>query len=218
MKFYSQVIDGKAWGHPCVVFLPADRKVYDAARRRGKIVIVGQRSWDGLATGPWRDSFLGNYGEPIAARTGYPTMICPVPGEYDGTGGQEISIGFLGAKSEGEPGSGRPQLFPAGRALPAGPRRHGRDPEDRSGADPGRSSAGTASGRLRPIRPRPSIPTGSSASSTWATNRRGRAWPSRRGAASARPSTGPSSRPRSSTSEARTRTATGCSTSTASRR
>jgi len=100
VKFYSQEIDGKAWGHPCVVFLPADRKVYDAARRRGKIVIVGQRSWDGLATGPWRDPFLGNYGEPIAARTGYPTMILPVPGEYDGTGGQEISIGFLGAKSK----------------------------------------------------------------------------------------------------------------------
>jgi pimeloyl-ACP methyl ester carboxylesterase len=100
VKFYSQIIDGRAWGHPCVVFLPADRKVYDAARRRGKIVVVGQRSWDGLATGPWRDPFLGNYGEPIAALTGYPTMICPVPGEYDGTGGQEISIGFLGAKSK----------------------------------------------------------------------------------------------------------------------
>jgi len=58
-------------------------------------VIIGQRSWDGLATGPWRGSFLGNYGEPIAARTGYPVMICPVPGEYDGTDGQELSIGFL---------------------------------------------------------------------------------------------------------------------------
>lgn len=100
VKFYSQVIEGKAWGHPCVVYLPADRKVYDAPRRRGKIVVVGQRSWDGLATGPWRNSYLGNYGEPIAARTGYPTMVCPVPGEYDATRGQEISIGFLGAKSK----------------------------------------------------------------------------------------------------------------------
>jgi hypothetical protein len=95
VKFYSQEINHKAWGHPCVVFLPAERKVYSTARRRGKIVIVGQRSWDGLATGPWRDAFLGNYGEPIAARTGYPTMICPVPGEYDGSNGREISIGFL---------------------------------------------------------------------------------------------------------------------------
>jgi hypothetical protein len=95
LSFHSQVIDGKAWGHPCVVFLPADRKVYNASRRRGKVVIIGQRSWDGLITSPWRDSFLGNFGEPIAARTGTPTMILPVPGEYDGSGGREISIGFL---------------------------------------------------------------------------------------------------------------------------
>ena len=88
VKFYSQEIDGKAWGHPCVVFLPAERKVYDAARRRGKIVIVGQRSWDGLATGPWRDPFLGNYGEPIAARTGYPTMILPSRANTTGPAGR----------------------------------------------------------------------------------------------------------------------------------
>ena len=71
VKFYSQEINGKKWGHPCVVFLPADPE----RRSGGKVVIVGQRSWDGLATGPWRSAFLGNYGEPIAARTGYPTMI-----------------------------------------------------------------------------------------------------------------------------------------------
>ncbi len=95
VKFYSQEYNGKKWGHPCVIFLPADTKRIQSPQRRGKIVIVGQRSWDGLATGSWRKPFLGNYGEPIAALTGYPTMICPVPGEYDGTGGQEISIGFL---------------------------------------------------------------------------------------------------------------------------
>jgi hypothetical protein len=95
VKFYSQEIDGKKWGHPAVIFMPADRRVYESALRRGKVVIVGQRSIDNLATGPWRDSFLGNYGEPIAARTGYPTMVLPVPGEYDDTNGQEISIGFL---------------------------------------------------------------------------------------------------------------------------
>ncbi len=95
VKFYSQELNDKKWGHPCVIFLPADPKIIQAPNRKGKVVIVGQRSWDGLATGPWRDSFLGNYGEPIAALTGYPTMICPVPGEYDNTEGQEISIGFL---------------------------------------------------------------------------------------------------------------------------
>jgi len=105
IKFYSQEIEGKKWGHPCVVFMPAGRKALRSLGRRGKIIIVGQRSWDGLATGPWRNSFLGNYGEPIAARTGYPTMICPVPGEYDGSGGREISIGFLGEmfKKSGDP-------------------------------------------------------------------------------------------------------------------
>ncbi|MEN6560002.1 MAG: hypothetical protein ABFD52_04425 [Acidobacteriota bacterium] len=104
VKFYSQEIDGKKWGHPCVVFLPAGKKAQSDARR-GEVVIVGQRSWDDLATGPWRNAFLGNYGEPIAARTGRPTMICPVPGEYDGSGGQEISIGFLGdrRRATGDP-------------------------------------------------------------------------------------------------------------------
>ena len=94
VKFYSQEIQGQLWGHPCVVFLPAEKQAAKA-KSHGKVVIVGQRSWDGLATGPWRESFLGNYGEPIAALTGYPTMICPVPGEFDGSEGREISIGFL---------------------------------------------------------------------------------------------------------------------------
>ncbi|MBN2021940.1 MAG: hypothetical protein JW809_04035, partial [Pirellulales bacterium] len=93
VKFHSQELDGRKLGHPCVVFMPADPKDYNAPSRRGKVVIVGQRGWDGLATGPWRNSFLGNYGEPIASRTGYPTMICPVPGEYDEAPGQEASMG-----------------------------------------------------------------------------------------------------------------------------
>jgi hypothetical protein len=95
VKFYSQKIRGKVWGHPSVVFIPVGKEAARTSRSRGRVVIVGQRSWDGLATGPWREAFLGNYGEPIAAHTGYPTMICPVPGEYDGSEGREISIGFL---------------------------------------------------------------------------------------------------------------------------
>jgi pimeloyl-ACP methyl ester carboxylesterase len=95
VKFYSQEIQGRKWGHPCVVFIPVGTDPARAPKTLGKVVIVGQRSWDGLATGPWREPFLGNYGEPIAALTGYPTMICPVPGEYDGEMGREISIGFL---------------------------------------------------------------------------------------------------------------------------
>jgi hypothetical protein len=95
IKFYSQEINGEKWGHPSVLFMPADSSLLARSERRGKVVVVGQRSIDNLATGSWRDSFLGNYGEPIAARTGYPTMVLPVPGEYDKAPGKEISIGFL---------------------------------------------------------------------------------------------------------------------------
>lgn len=95
VKFYSQEIDGRKWGHPSVIFMPADPKAIQSPDRRGKVVVIGQRSIDGLATGSWRGSFLGNYGEPIAARTGYPTMVVPVPGEYDDKPAYEISIGFL---------------------------------------------------------------------------------------------------------------------------
>ncbi|HOW74156.1 MAG TPA: hypothetical protein PKY77_26425 [Phycisphaerae bacterium] len=95
VKFYSLEIEGRKWGHPCVVFAPADPSVNSAPPRRGRGVIVAQRGWDGLATGPWRRSFLGNYGEPIAAQTGYPTMILPHPGEIDGENGREVSIAPL---------------------------------------------------------------------------------------------------------------------------
>ncbi|MBN1816205.1 MAG: DUF2961 domain-containing protein [Sedimentisphaerales bacterium] len=95
LKFYSQQLEGKKWGHPCVVFIPIHSIGDETPRQTGKIVIVGQRSWDGLSTGPWRNPFLGNYGEPIAALSGYPTMVCPVPGEYDDSPGKEISIAFL---------------------------------------------------------------------------------------------------------------------------
>jgi len=95
IKFYSQEINGEKWGHPSVLFMPADSAFPARPERRGKVVVVGQRSVDNLAAGSWRGSFLGNYGEPIAARTGYPTMVVPVPGEYDKAPGKEISIAFL---------------------------------------------------------------------------------------------------------------------------
>lgn len=95
VKFYSQEIAGRRWGHPAVVFLPADPHVYQTPERRGRVVVIAQRSVDDSQTGPWRDSFLGSYGEPIAVRTGYPTMVLPVPGEYDESAGAEIDIDFL---------------------------------------------------------------------------------------------------------------------------
>jgi len=74
--FYSQELAGKKWGHPCVIFLPADDAINVTPEREGKVVIVGS---------PPRDYFpihVDKYGEPIAARTGYPTMVLSNPGEY----------------------------------------------------------------------------------------------------------------------------------------
>ncbi len=74
--FYSQELDGKKWGHPCVIFLPADTDRNGPPERRGKVVIIGS---------PAESAFpihVDKYGEPIAARTGYPTMVISNPGEY----------------------------------------------------------------------------------------------------------------------------------------
>lgn len=74
--FFSQELAGKKWGHPCVIFTPEDNRRNLAPERKGKVVIIGS---------PPRDYFpvhVAKYGEPIAARTGYPTMVLSNPGEY----------------------------------------------------------------------------------------------------------------------------------------
>jgi len=74
--FYSQELAGKKWGHPCVIFMPDDNRRNLEPDRKGKVVIVGS---------PPRDYFpihVDKYGEPIATRTGYPTMVMSNPGEY----------------------------------------------------------------------------------------------------------------------------------------
>jgi hypothetical protein len=74
--FYSQELAGKKWGHPCVIFLPEDL----TPERKGKVVIVGSPGWGCFPV------HVGKYGDPIAARTGYPTMVLSNPGCYpDGT-------------------------------------------------------------------------------------------------------------------------------------
>ena len=87
--FWSQSLAGKTWGHPCVIFTPADNRRNLDPERLGKVVIIGS---------PPRDYFpvhVAKYGEPIAARTGYPTMVLSNPGEYpDGTD-IERDIGIL---------------------------------------------------------------------------------------------------------------------------
>ncbi|MBN1441203.1 MAG: hypothetical protein JXA90_00775 [Planctomycetes bacterium] len=87
--FYSQELAGKKWGHPCVILLPAEATVNQSPDRRGKVCIVGC---------PGSNYFpvhVDKYGEPIAARTDYPTMVLSNPGRYpDGTD-IEPDIGIL---------------------------------------------------------------------------------------------------------------------------
>jgi hypothetical protein len=87
--FWSQELAGKKWGHPCVIFLPVDNQLTLAPGRKGKVVIVGS---------PPRDYFpihVDKYGEPIATRTGYPTMVLSNPGEYPDGSDIESDIGIL---------------------------------------------------------------------------------------------------------------------------
>lgn len=78
--FFSQELAGRKWGHDCVIFTPADNAANMTGLRRGKVVVIGS---------PGRNAFpvhVDKYAEPIAARTGYPTMVIANPGAYpDGT-------------------------------------------------------------------------------------------------------------------------------------
>ena len=80
VSFCSQIHHGVRMDHTAVIFMPADSAANQAPERRGKVVVVGQRLGD--------EPVLWNYGEPIAARTGYPTMVVSVPGAFDGTDGE----------------------------------------------------------------------------------------------------------------------------------
>ncbi|MBN1908919.1 MAG: hypothetical protein JW818_04200 [Pirellulales bacterium] len=80
--FYSIRIEGKRWGHPCVIFMPADNSRNMTPSRKGKVAIVGSPS------GTSFEYHVAMYGERIAARTGYPTMVLDSPGV--GEGGNRI--------------------------------------------------------------------------------------------------------------------------------
>ncbi len=89
VRFTSQVVGQweRRMTHTGVIFMPADSEIYQAPERRGKVVVVANRFGD--------TRMIDDYGEPIAARTGYPTMVLPVPGEYDGHDGESCWIYFL---------------------------------------------------------------------------------------------------------------------------
>lgn len=88
--FYSQELAGRKWGHPCVIFLPEDESRNVTQDRKGKVVIIGSPPLDYFSV------HVDKYGEPIAARTGYPTMVLSNPGRYDDGTGIERDIGILG--------------------------------------------------------------------------------------------------------------------------
>jgi len=87
--FWSQQLAGKKWGHPCVIFLPEDNARNLTPERKGKAVIVGSPPWGYFPV------HVDKYGEPIAARTGYPTMVLSNPGEYPDGAAIEADMGVL---------------------------------------------------------------------------------------------------------------------------
>ena len=89
LSFRSQTVGvfRRKMDHKALVYMPADPARNQAPERRGKVVVVGYRYGN--------DYMIGSYAEPIAARTGYPTMILSVPGEYDGHDGESCWIYFL---------------------------------------------------------------------------------------------------------------------------
>jgi len=96
--FWSQELAGKKWGHPCVLFLPADPALNMTATRKGKVVIIGS------PPGAYYSLHVAKFGEPIAARTGYPTMVLNNPGLYPDGAEIESDIRVLGrlAKETGQ--------------------------------------------------------------------------------------------------------------------
>lgn len=89
VRFTSMIVSqwGRRMEHTGIVFMPADPKIYLDPDRRGKVVVVANSYRDRL--------MIDNYGEPIAARTGYPTMVLPIPGEYDGHDGESCWMYFF---------------------------------------------------------------------------------------------------------------------------
>jgi pimeloyl-ACP methyl ester carboxylesterase len=92
VRFASQAVGQweRRMTHTGVIHLPVDPRLEADPGRRGKVVVIAGAFGDA--------SIIDNYGEPIAARTGYPTMVLPIPGEYDGHDGESSWVYFLRAQ------------------------------------------------------------------------------------------------------------------------
>jgi pimeloyl-ACP methyl ester carboxylesterase len=89
VRFTSQVVGQweRRMTHTGIIHMPADSAKINAPDRKGKVVVIANAYGDSL--------IVDNYGEPIASRTGYPTMVLPIPGEYDGHDGESCWVYFL---------------------------------------------------------------------------------------------------------------------------
>ncbi len=89
VRFTSLVVGqwGRRMAHTGVIHMPADSTITKAPDRLGKVVIIANRFGDTM--------MIDDYGEPIAARTGYPTMVLPIPGEYDGHDGESCWVYYF---------------------------------------------------------------------------------------------------------------------------
>lgn len=89
VRFTSQVVGQweRRMTHTGIIHMPADPAEIKTPERKGKVVVIANAYGDTL--------IIDNYGEPIAARTGYPTMVLPIPGEYDGHSGESCWVYFL---------------------------------------------------------------------------------------------------------------------------
>jgi pimeloyl-ACP methyl ester carboxylesterase len=91
-RFVSQMVFGKPLTHHPVMLIPTDKRLIETPERRGKVVIVGS------IRRHFNESFLVNYGYPIATKLGYPTMILPNPGSTPDNPDREWSIRNLWAE------------------------------------------------------------------------------------------------------------------------
>lgn len=92
VRFASQTVGQweRRMTHTGVLHIPVGFGSAVEPSRKGQVVVIA---------GAYGDTkIIDNYGEPIAARMGYPTMVLPIPGEYDGHDGESSWVYFLRAQ------------------------------------------------------------------------------------------------------------------------
>lgn len=89
VRFTSQVVGqwGRRMDHTAVIFLPDYPEFDQTPDKKSKVVVIAH---------PYGDQMMiDDYAEPIAAKLNYPTMILPIPGEYDGHDGESCWMYFF---------------------------------------------------------------------------------------------------------------------------